>query len=149
MEIRRVTANWKLLIIVATLASTPMVGCNSRPASAQVKGKVLYKDGSVPKGGVCVVRFEPAGDTTAEIRKGATGNIGSDGSFEMFTRKPGDGVFLGKYAVTFAVWKGPRDPESLILEKYTNSATSPYTITVDGDIDDLQYVIEPISASGK
>lgn len=136
----------KLLLL--SLCLVGLAGCNRRPNTAQVRGKVLYPDGSVPTGGVRVVRFEPTQDTSAEIRKGATGQIQSDGSFEMATRVPGDGVFLGKYAVTFAVWKGPRDPTSLIDEQYTNSATTPYHVTVEDDIDDLVFKIEPIGAGG-
>lgn len=90
------------------------------------------------------MRFEPTKDSPAEIRKGASGQIGEDGSFEMSTRVPGDGVYLGKYAVTFAVWKGPRDPTSLIAEKYTNSATTPYEVVVDSDMNDLTFTIEPL-----
>jgi hypothetical protein len=107
---------------------------------------VLYKDGSAPKGGVCVIRFEPAPDTTAKIRKTASSEIMDDGSFDLFTRKPGDGVILGEYVVTFTVWRGPRDRVSLIDEKYTTKATSPYTITVDDDMDDLKFEIEPINS---
>jgi hypothetical protein len=64
-----------------------------------VRGKVLYKDGTVPRGGVAVVRLQPAEGTTAEVRQGATGAIGPDGSFEFYTRAPGDGVYGGKYDV--------------------------------------------------
>jgi hypothetical protein len=134
-------------LLTVSVVLLVLCGCNRGPATAQVRGKVLYKDGSVPKGGVRVVRFEPAQDTTAEIRKAASGQIESDGSFQLATRVPGDGVFLGKYVVTFAVWKGPRDPTSLIEEKYTNSSTSPYHVTVDDDIDDLMFEIEPIGGS--
>ena len=131
------------LILVCTLLLVSAVGCNDRP-TAQVKGKVLFKDGTVPQGGVRVIRFEPASDTTAVIRKTASSSILEDGSFDLFTRKPGDGVILGKYIVTFTVWRGPRDRVSLIDEKYTAKATSPYTITVDDDMDDLKFEIEPI-----
>jgi hypothetical protein len=127
-----------LLLVVA-------LGCNSRP-TAQVKGKVLLKDGSVPKGGVRVIRFEPTPDTTATIRKTASSEISDDGSFDLYTRKPGDGVIIGKYAVTFTVWRGPRDRVSLIDAKYTTSATTPYTYTVESDVDDLKFEIEPIKA---
>jgi hypothetical protein len=129
-----------------TLLFVPAVGCNDRP-TAQVKGKVLYKDGSVPKGGVRVIRFEPTADTTAAIRKTASSEIADDGSFDLFTRKPGDGVILGKYAVTFSVWRGPRDRVSLIDEKYTAKATTPYTVTVEDDMDDLMFEIEPIGGA--
>ena len=89
------------LIIVAA-------GCSKGPAVFQVRGKVMYKDGSAPRGGVRVVRFEPTRDSSAERRRVASGQIETDGSFELFTRRPGDGVFPGEYNVTFTVWKGPR-----------------------------------------
>ena len=139
--------SWCVLLFGVTAISLPTIGCDSRP-TAQVKGKVLYKDGSVPKGGVRVVRFEPTPDTTAVIRKTASSEIADDGSFDLYTRKPGDGVILGKYAVTFTVWKGPRDRVSLIDAKYTTSATTPYTISVEGDVDELTFEIEPIGAAG-
>ena len=71
----------------------------------QVAGKVLYTDGTVPHADICVIRFDPTEDTTAEIRKGATSDITPDGSFELFTRMPGDGVYDGRLCVTFAVTK--------------------------------------------
>ncbi|MGD9632918.1 MAG: hypothetical protein AB7I57_07320 [Pirellulales bacterium] len=111
---------------------------------AQVSGKVLYKDGSVPKAGVRVVRFEPTDDSPAEVRRPAGGAIGDDGSFTLSTRKPGDGVYLGKYAVTFTVVKAPREPISYIKPEYTRSATTPYHVTIEGDRDDLLFEIEPL-----
>jgi hypothetical protein len=134
---------WRnLLLAAAVLGSLPAAGCYRGPATAQVSGKVVYKDGSAPKAGVRTVRFEPAPDTTAEIRKGAAGQIEDDGSFVMFTRKPGDGVYHGKYDVTFAVWKGPMDPTPLIPDKYADATTTPYHVTIDGDRSDLVFEIE-------
>lgn len=118
-------------------------GCG-RSDMVQVSGRVLYKDGTVPKGGVCVVQFQPAADSPATIRKAASGEIGEDGSFEAYTRKPGDGVIIGKYDVTFAVWKGAMQPISLIDAKYTRAETTPYHLTIDDDLRDLEFVIEPI-----
>ncbi len=117
-------------------------GCSGRPDTAQVSGKVLYQDGSAPTGGVRVVQFVPIDSTDAEIRKAASGQIKEDGSFTLSTRKPGDGVFLGEYAVTFTVWKAPREPVSLIKQQYTSAGTTPYKVTVDGDRDDLTFEIE-------
>jgi len=135
----RRAAHW--IVSLGLVWMTVLSGCQRGPAVAQVSGKVLYKDGSVPQGGVRVVRFEPI--TAEEVRKGASGTIEPDGSFEMYTRKPGDGVYLGEYAVTFAVWKGPRDPTSLIDEKYTMSTTTPYKVKIDGNKTDLEFEIEP------
>jgi hypothetical protein len=112
----------------------------------QVSGKVLYKDGSVPKAPVALVRFEPTQKSTAEIRKAATGEIGPDGSFTLYTRKPGDGVIPGEYHVAFTLCKSAVDTTPMIPAKYAFANQSPYTITVDGNKTDLKYEIEPLSA---
>jgi hypothetical protein len=113
----------------------------------QVSGKVLYKDGSVPKAPVALVRFEPTQDSKAEIRKSATGEIGPDGSFTLYTRKPGDGVFPGEYHVAFTLCKSAVDTKPMIPNKYAYANQTPYTVTVDGNKSDLKYEIEPLSAA--
>jgi hypothetical protein len=117
------------------------IGCSQR-SSYHVSGKVQYKDGSPITGGVRTVNFEPTASTTAAIRKSATGQIGQDGTFEMYSRKPGDGVIPGKYAVTFVVMDKPMGGKLLIPPKYTSAADSPYEINVDGDKTDLVYEID-------
>jgi hypothetical protein len=111
----------------------------------QISGVVVMKDGSIPQGGVRVVQFVPARDTTAEIRKGASGEIQDDGSFVAYTRKPGDGVFLGKYDVTFSVWRSAMDSTTLIDPKFSRASTTPYHVTIEDDIDDLKFELEPAS----
>jgi hypothetical protein len=124
-------------------------GCNRGPKMVHVKGIVLNKDGSVPKAGVAVVRFEPTVDSTAEIRKGAAGSIQSDGSFEVWTRKPGDGIYVGQYDVTFAIQKGPMDSTPLVQAMYTSKATTPYkNITIDEDKSDFKFEVEPLARAG-
>lgn len=125
-------------------------GCQHKPEMAQVRGKVLYKDGSVPHGAACVIRFQPTDNSTATIRKGASGNIGPDGSFTAWTRIPGDGVYLGEYGVSFAVLSNPTDPRSSLLQpKYSSPETTGFKVTVDGDVDDLKFEIEPLAAATK
>lgn len=109
---------------------------------AQVSGTVKYKDGSPIVAPAKVVRFVPAPNTTAEVRKAASGYIRDDGSFEMYTMKPGDGVYKGQYAVVFSVLKNPMGGESLIQQEYTAAELTPYTIDVDGDKSELTYEIE-------
>ena len=104
---------------------------------------MTFKNGSLPNTGIRLVRFEPTADTKAAVRKGASGTINDDGSFELYTRRPGDGVHLGKYAVTFAFYKGAMDQRPLIPAKYTRAATTPYQLVVEGDIDDLEFEIDP------
>jgi hypothetical protein len=116
---------------------------------SRVSGTVVYTDGSVPTGGLCLVRFEPTDSSTAEIRKGATCDIGPDGSFELFTRVPGDGVYNGDYAVTFEVKKGPMDPISYIPQKYRMASSTPYKVKVEGDKDDYKFEIERLPTAPK
>jgi hypothetical protein len=131
-----------LPLVIAGLVA--LGGCGGRAGTAEVKGRVIFKDGSVPRGAVCVVRFQPATDSTAEIRKAATGEIEADGHFEAFTRKPGDGVFVGKYDVTFSVLEdGTRSDSSLIDEKFTRASTTPYHVTIEDDVSDLEFQLEP------
>jgi hypothetical protein len=117
------------------------VGCTSRSAY-QVSGRVQYKDGSPITGGSRVIHLEPAANTTAQIRKMATGEITSDGSFTMYTRKPGDGVIPGIYVITFSVLDKPMGGKSLIPAKYSSAADSPLSITVDGNKTELLYELE-------
>jgi hypothetical protein len=137
---RRSTISLALVLFCIAALS----GCDSGPAMSEVSGKVFYKDGTVPQAAVCVVRFEPTDTSTAEIRKGASGAIEPDGSFKLFTRRPDDGVYHGEYAVTFGVYKAVTNMTSLIADKYTRADTTPYKVTVDGDIDDLKFEIEPL-----
>ena len=140
---RGATWRWSAVLLASLSGSA---GCGQSD-KVQVAGKVLYKDGTAPKGGVCVVQFLPAADSPAKIRKAASGEIRDDGSFEAYTRKPGDGVFLGKYDVTFAVLKSPMDPASLIDLKYTKASTTPFHIAIEDDVTDLTLQIDPIRSS--
>jgi hypothetical protein len=134
----------KLLFMSVLASMCAFAGCNRGPAMSQVSGTVLFPDGSVPKGGVCVVQFQPAAGTTAEVSKGASGAIQPDGTFEMWTKRPGDGVYHGDYVVTFAIFKGAMDMTPMISAKYTRPDTSPYKVTVDDDLEDLKFEVEPL-----
>ena len=81
----------------------------------QVRGKVTNKDGSVPKAGIALVSFVPTKDSTAEVKRSATGPIAPDGTFSMSTRLSGDGVNAGDYNVVFNIAKSPVDPTPLVL----------------------------------
>ena len=136
-----------LLILVPCLVVAG--GCKGGKQMVHVRGKVTYKDGSIPKASLAIVRFTPAENTTAEVKKGATGPIDAEGNFEMYTMKPGDGVYVGDYVVTFLLLKDAMNQNSsVIAQKYTTPMSPPYKITVDGNKDDLHYEIEPAGAAG-
>ncbi len=130
-----------LLLTVVMPCIAAMSGCGSKDMYP-VRGKVTYKDGSVPKGVLAVVIFSPTHNSSAKIRKGASGAIGPDGSFEMVTRMPGDGVHRGEYAVTFRILRDATTLTSLVGPKYMSPTAPPFTETVDRDLTDLNYQIE-------
>ena len=127
--------NCVLLFLVLT-------GCGE-PEMGKVTGKVTYSDGSIPQGGIAVIRFEVAEDSQAKTRKAADSDIAGDGSFDISTMKPGDGAFLGKYKVVFTICKSYRDRSTLVDEKYTSAKTTPYECTVDSAEKSIDFVIEP------
>jgi hypothetical protein len=131
------------LVVAVALVGSSLIGCGGR-TTYQASGRVQYADGSPITGGTCIIRFEPTDDTTAEIRKVASGYIESDGTFEMFTRKPGDGVIAGKYWVTFTVMDKPMGGKSLIPAKYTTIDATPFEVVIDEDKTDLEYKLEKL-----
>jgi hypothetical protein len=134
-------------LLVAATCIAGLEGCDHGPPMARIRGKVHFKDGTIPKGELAIVKFNPAQDSAAQVRKSATGTIDpNDGSFEMNTRMAGDGVHFGDYSVTFTVAKG--DGRLLVAPKFARPAETPFKITVDGDRSDLEYEIEPAQAGG-
>jgi hypothetical protein len=131
------------LLVTASIALLAIAGCNRGPAMKQVSGTVTYKGGKAPTGELCVIRFEPTPNSTAEVRKAASSGINPDGTFNMNTRQAGDGVHVGEYAVTFVIAKSMAESKSLVAPKYTRAATTPFTVTVDRNISDLKFEIEP------
>jgi hypothetical protein len=143
MEIPR---NYTLTLLPAmAVCFLGTIGCGKSHPVAQVRGKVVFKNGSMPNAGIRMVRLEPAADTTAAIRKGASGSVNDDGAFEICTLRPGDGVHLGKYAVTFTFLKSFTDQKQMIAQKYTTAATTPYHLNVERDTDGLEFELEPLS----
>jgi hypothetical protein len=120
----------------------PLAGCNRGPEMYHVKGHVFYKDGTVPAGAVRVVIFQPKKDSP--VRRAASASIDPDGSFEMWTKTTGDGVTKGEYDVGFTILKSPHDSTPLIKDEYATPGGAAGSITVDHNIDDLKFVIEPL-----
>ncbi len=117
-----------------------VAGCGG--PTAQVSGHAKFEDGSPIKGAVRSIIFVPTDDTTAELRKSASATLADDGSFTLVTRKPGDGVYKGKYAVTFMVLKDPKQGGLLVPEKYTYREDTPFTVEITGDRSDLLFELE-------
>jgi hypothetical protein len=70
---------------------------------AQVSGTVQRNGQAIPGGSVLLRPLSPEG-------KPAVGEIQPDGTFQMMTESPGDGVMVGQYRVVVAGQRGAKDP---------------------------------------
>jgi len=113
-------------------AAVLLIGCGGPPVDlVPVRGTVTFEDGTVPQGAVAKVYFEPVRDGPQAIRKVASGDIRPDGSFELMTRRPGDGVIPGKYKVLFAVEQTYGGRESVLPARYSSVEETPFEVTVE------------------
>ena len=106
-----------------------------------VTGTVKFSDDTVPKGDIASITFQPsaAGPGT----KGASGNIGDDGSFTLSTVKPGDGALPGDYRVTVHVMQGYPNGKSMVADIYTRHSATPLNATVKaGDENHFDFTVE-------
>lgn len=118
-------------------------GCGeSGPPMAQVTGKITFTDGSVPQGMQKVITFTPAPDTTAEVKKGATADIREDGTYELYSTRPGSGVHYGKYKVVINILGSYRGGNTQVAREYTDAKTTPLERVVDQPSHEFNFEIE-------
>lgn len=111
-----------------------IAGCNRGPEMAPVQGVVYYNDQPLPFGSIM---FQP------DRGQPATGQIKSDGTFEMASFRPGDGATVGSQKVRVNCYSSQSPSELakpvvgersigtlLIPQKYTSFATSELTAEV-------------------
>lgn len=113
-------------------------GCNRAPTLISVHGIVQFNGKPLTYGSVM---FQPAGG--GKIARSA---IGSDGSFQLSTQTPGDGIAPGKYRVRVTAFETqkrqaagqPTDEptlgQSVIPKKYQRLGTSPLSFEIQPDI---------------
>jgi hypothetical protein len=83
--------------------SLVVAGCGANadmPKLGKVHGKVTYKGQPVASGHI---EFVPMSGKGGETGQSATGEISSDGSYEMTTFNTGDGAIVGQHVVTVVV----------------------------------------------
>jgi len=139
MSIHRLSG-FGVLLLLAGLVS----GCadaNGFPSTStyEVKGRVLLKSGAPVTGGrIVFVPQEQPGFY-------ATSPIGSDGSFELSTLKPGDGAAPGKYKVRvepdLAVVAGRKGLRKIRYPaKYADEDSSGLLVTVKAESNQLDPI---------
>ncbi len=133
---------YRSLGVVGAVAVLVLVGCSGgRLKLHEVTGTVKFQDGTVPSGEMATITFVPADPMEG---KGASGNIESDGSFELWTLTQGDGgAMAGDYHVTLNVIKGYPRPRSMVAKKYTDLEDTPLNATVKaGEKNHFDFEVE-------
>jgi hypothetical protein len=113
-------------------------GCGTGEGRLIVSGTVAYSDGSPITAESGTIIFHPVD----EAGQPANGPVGEDGSFELMTRAPGDGVAPGQYKVVLKIWKSYRDQTPSVATEYGDAATTPLTATVDRNSSTFKFNVE-------
>jgi len=90
--------------VVAVVGLLGLAGCGA-PSLYPVRGKIIWEDGTEARelaGGLVICE--------SATGVGARGDIEKDGSFELSTYKPGDGVLLGKHRVAVVEYSSREPP---------------------------------------
>lgn len=130
-----------------------IAGCNGE-GKLNVTGVVKHPDGSVPKGmGPSYVGFYPA-DPNDPKAKGASASIDAEtGAFTLYTVKPGDGAFPGKYKVIFKVDAAyppkANGASSLVPVEYNDPDTTPLTAEISSSQTHFPFEVPKRTPGGK
>jgi hypothetical protein len=92
-----------MLLVAGLSVVLAVAGCSGDPNPTKlgkVYGKVTYKGKPVEAGHIV---FTPSTDKGGASGQSATGEIASDGSYELTTFNTGDGAILGQHVVTVTV----------------------------------------------
>ena len=128
-----------MLVVACALL---VVGCGGD--TVQISGRVEHDDGSPLAGGIRVINFVPTESSTAKVRQTAKSRIDNDGSFNLYTRRRGDGVYKGQYAVTVTVINNSVEGILLIPEEYTQAGYTPFVVDVDKNADDMLFQLKKL-----
>ena len=119
------------LITGVALFCLAVCGCQKSSTTIPVKGQVLLADGSPAKGGT--VEFRTTDDEGNTVN--ASGQIEPDGSFQLTTFAPHDGVLPGKHqAILLNPSAGEGESPAAVAifpRKYERYDTSGLEVVVD------------------
>lgn len=125
---------------IAVIVIMALGGCGPRIEMATVRGRVLVDGKPLGSGSVMV---QP------KVGPAARGQIGADGSFELSTYRPGDGVRLGPAAVRVtsvarvvaAADQEQTTGQSLIPMRYADFTTSGISIDVTAGMEPVEITL--------
>jgi hypothetical protein len=106
------------------LIALVLVGCGGSPAKVAVRGKVTFR-GQPLKDGTVMFVAQGAGVTAA-------GTIQPDGSYELHSGKPGEGITPGLYKV--AITPGYYDPTTGTPPRFAARYVDPDTSGLQAEV---------------
>lgn len=124
---------------------TAAAGC-STAGYYPVRGRVVDPQGQpIPGLEASQIVFSMVDGPTSSV-----GEIAADGSFTMFTERPGDGVPPGKYYVHIPRrYLDPEHPAPLAIEnKYERPDTSGLEATVEAKKNDFEFKVNTAGKRG-
>ncbi len=138
-----------MTLVVCLLTSA---GCNSGPEMAPVKGVVKFNGQPVTTG---TIQLFP-------VKSGpmATGRLQDDGSFELTTKEPGDGAYVGDYIVVVVPPSDINELEKIlrpgkpipikyenIPQQVRNQTTSTLRASVQSGLNELEFDLAEIKGN--
>lgn len=140
----------RLQFFISLIFLTAIVGCGG-PRPYSVAGTAKLKDGTdVSRLAGHSVSFEAIDPLPDGTKPSATGEIGSDGAFQLSTNATNDGAFPGKYRVAVTPPSPPLDavrPPPVIHSKYNALNTTDLEVTIEAK--DNQAVLIELEPAGK
>jgi hypothetical protein len=133
----RLSIAW-LPVLALLLAAA---GCNSS-GLYPVQGKIVdLKGNSIPGIEGSQIHF-----SSLDGKISSVGEVQADGSFSLFTHKPGDGVQPGEYEIVIVrKWLDPEHAAPLAIDpKYESFATSGLKRTVEPKSNTFELKIQPV-----
>ena len=133
----KTSTNFAPLSLVAGLAlfCLAVCGCQKSSTTVPVKGQVLLADGSPAQGGTVEFRTTDEEGNTVN----ASGQIEPDGSFQLSTFAPHDGVLPGKH-------------QAILLNPSAGEGESPAAVAIfprkyeSYDTSGLEFAVDPGSS---
>jgi len=114
-----------------------ILGCSDGgTGTIPVRGRVLYQGNPVDRG---LVTLQPTKLAEGVAMRPAMGEIQADGTFELSTFAPGDGVQPGEYEVSIRAVEREPEPEDdfepvwLIPQKYGSPRTNELSVSIAPD----------------
>lgn len=128
--------NRRLRWFIGGISVALAIGCGKVPeGNASVTGKIRLRTGEPLTGVEGIVRFDPEELYAGGDRGASIGWLNADGSFEMMTHQPGDGVPVGDYRAVLVVRSVRDTPANLVHLDYQQFETTPWRVHVKANSD--------------